>query len=104
MADKSGRVSRFAASALRFRPMKTKFPLIVLLLGACAWQCSAQPAFDNSGDGLLNGAYYMRQVFYYYVPGQTNDLGATINVQGIITFNGTGSYTFSGSVLDTAVS
>jgi uncharacterized protein (TIGR03437 family) len=84
--------------------MKTKFTLLVLLLGACAWHSAAQPAFDNSGDGLLNGAYYMRQVFYYYVPGQTNDLGATINVQGIITFSGTGSYAFTGSVLDSQVS
>ena len=84
--------------------MKTKPTLLVLLLGACAWHSSAQPTFDNSGNGLLNGAYYMRQVFYYYVPGQTNDLGATINVQGTITFSGTGSYTFTGSVLDTQVS
>ena len=84
--------------------MKTKSTLLVLLLGACAWHSSAQPTFDNSGNGLLNGAYYMRQVFYYYVPGQTNDLGDTINVQGTITFNGTGGYTFTGSVLDTAVS
>jgi uncharacterized protein (TIGR03437 family) len=84
--------------------MKTKPTLLVLLLGACAWPSSAQPTFDNSGDGLLNGAYYMRQVFYYYVPGQTNDLGASINVQGTITFSGTGSYSFNGSVLDTQVS
>lgn len=53
---------------------------------------------------MLNGAYYMRQVFYYYVPGQTNDLGETINIQGTITFNGTGAYTFNGSVLNSAVS
>ena len=53
---------------------------------------------------MLNGAYYMRQVFYYYVPGQTNDLGETINIQGTITFSGSGTYTFNGSVLDSAVS
>jgi uncharacterized protein (TIGR03437 family) len=83
--------------------MKIKTTLLVLLLGACAWRSSAQ-TFDSSGDGMLNGAYYMRQVFYYYVPGQTNDLGETINIQGTITFNGSGAYSFNGSVLDSAVS
>jgi len=53
---------------------------------------------------MLYGTYYMRQVFYYYVPGQTNDLGDTINIQGNINFSGAGTYTFSGSVLDNAVS
>jgi uncharacterized protein (TIGR03437 family) len=84
--------------------MKTKTILLVLMLGACAWRCSAQATLDSSGDGLLSGTYYMRQVFYYYVPGQTNDLGETINVQGTIFFTGTGIYTFSGSILDSAVS
>ena len=64
--------------------MKTKPTLLVLLLGACAWQCSAQATYDSSGDGQLYGTYYMRQVFYYYVPGQTNLLGETINIQGNI--------------------
>ncbi|MGB6941991.1 MAG: hypothetical protein WBE37_06330 [Bryobacteraceae bacterium] len=84
--------------------MKIKPTLLVFLLGVCAWQASAQPAFDNSGDVMLYGTYYMRQVFYYYVPGQTNDLGDTINIQGNISFSGDGTYTFTGSVLDYAVS
>ena len=53
------------------RLMKTKNTLLVLLLCACASQASAQ-SFDSSGDIMLNGTYYMRQVFYYS-PGQTND-------------------------------
>jgi uncharacterized protein (TIGR03437 family) len=53
---------------------------------------------------MLYGTYYMRQVFYYYVPGQTNDLGATINIQGNLYFTGAGRYTFTGSVLDSTVS
>jgi uncharacterized protein (TIGR03437 family) len=83
--------------------MKIKNTLPVLLLCACAWQASAQ-SFDSSGNILLYGTYYMRQVFYYYVPGQTNDLGDTINIQGNINFSGYGTYTFSGSVLDNALS
>ena len=72
-----------------------------MLLGACAWQASAQPAFDSSGDGQLNGAYYMRQVFYF-VSDDAGDLGEAMNVQGEITFNGAGGYTFTGSLLDSA--
>jgi uncharacterized protein (TIGR03437 family) len=84
--------------------MKTKTTLlVVLLLTACAWKSSAQPAFDSSGDGQLNGAYYMRQVFYF-VSDQAGDLGEAVNIQGTITFNGSGAYTFSGSILDTAAS
>jgi uncharacterized protein (TIGR03437 family) len=82
--------------------MKTKTSLlVVLLLGACAWQCSAQAAFDSSGDGQLNGAYYMRQVFYF-VSDQEGDLGDATNIQGEITFSGSGTYTFSGTLLDYA--
>jgi uncharacterized protein (TIGR03437 family) len=84
--------------------MKTKTTLlVVLLLSACAWKSFAQPAFDSSGDGQLNGAYYMRQVFYF-VSDQAGDLGEAVNIQGTITFNGSGAYSFSGSILDTAAS
>jgi hypothetical protein len=78
--------------------MKTKTSLIaLLLLAACAWRSSAQPAFDSSGDGKLNGAYYFRQVFYF------SQSGDAINMQGTITFNGGGGYTVTNaSLLDTA--
>ncbi len=79
--------------------MKTKPTLLLLVLGACAWQSSAQPALDSSGNAMLNGTYYMRQVFYVVTP----DTGASVenvNVQGNITFDGIGGYTFSGTVLN----
>jgi uncharacterized protein (TIGR03437 family) len=75
--------------------------LVGLLLGACAWQLSAQPAFDSSGDGQLNGAYYLRQVFYF-VADDAGDLGEAMNVQGEITFNGAGTYSFTGTLLDSS--
>jgi uncharacterized protein (TIGR03437 family) len=81
--------------------MKTKITLLVLFLGACAWQSSAQPAFDSSGNGQLSGAYYMRQVFYF-VTDNEGDLGGAINIQGTITFDGNGNYTFNGSLLDSS--
>ncbi len=80
--------------------MKTKTTLfVVLLLGACAWRSSAQPAFDSSGNGQLNGAYYMRQVLYF-VSDDQGDLGDAINIQGEITFDGNGNYSFTGTFLD----
>jgi uncharacterized protein (TIGR03437 family) len=79
--------------------MKTKLTLLPLLIAACAWQSSAQPALDSSGNGMLNGAYYMRQVLYFATP-QTGVLAENSNVQGTITFDGVGGYTFNGAVLD----
>jgi uncharacterized protein (TIGR03437 family) len=82
--------------------MKTKTILLaVLFLGACAFRSSAQPAFDSSGNGQLNGAYYLRQVFYF-VSDDEGDLGEAMNVQGEITFSGTGTYSFTGTLLDSS--
>jgi uncharacterized protein (TIGR03437 family) len=81
--------------------MKTKTTLLaVLLFGACAWQASAQ-AFDSSGNSQLNGNFYMRQVFYF-VSDDQGDLGEAMNLQGEISFNGSGTYTFTGTFLDSA--
>jgi len=82
--------------------MKTKTTLLVFLLAACAGQSAAQPAFNPDGDTLLNGTYYMRQVFYFVSNQGTVDL--TINVQGNITFSGAGTYSFTGSVLNSSTS
>jgi uncharacterized protein (TIGR03437 family) len=80
--------------------MKLKITsLVVLLFGSCALPSFAQPTFDSSGDGQLNGAYYMRQVMYV-VSDSAGDLGEIINVQGEITFNGSGAYSFTGNILD----
>jgi uncharacterized protein (TIGR03437 family) len=82
--------------------MKIKTIFLVLLLAASAWRSPAQPALNPDGDGLLNGTYYMRQVFYF-LSGQ-GTISESVNVQGNISFNGAGNYSFAGSVLDTAVS
>ena len=82
--------------------MKTKTTILALLLAACALHSNAQPAFDSSGDSQLNGAYYFRQVLYF-VSDEEGDLGEAMNVQGVITFNGAGSYTITNaSLLDTS--
>lgn len=83
--------------ALAFKYMKTKIVLPVLLL-ACGWQGHAQ-TLDASGDAKLSGMYYVRQVVYIYSV-QDSSLYEALNLQGNITFDGAGFYTFSGSVLD----
>lgn len=73
--------------------------LSVLLfgLGACAWQASAQPAFDSTGDGMLNGTYYFRQVLYDAVQQDS------MSLVGNIAFDGQGNYTLSNAtILDAA--
>jgi uncharacterized protein (TIGR03437 family) len=72
--------------------MKTKTTLFVLLLCAGAGQLSAQ-SFDSSGDGMLNGTYYFRQVLYF------GGSGDAANIVGNIVFNGAGSYTLSNATL-----
>ncbi len=69
----------------------------LLALAAFPLASSAQ-TYDSSGDGLLNGTYYIRQVLYL-PSGQNTDY---VNIQGNITFNGGGAYTFSGSLADAA--
>ncbi len=81
--------------------MKTKITLLVVLLGACAWQSFAQPAFDSSGDNQLNGTYYMRQVIYFQ-DSSVVAIDQAINIQGTIAFSGNGTYTFTGSLLNSA--
>lgn len=81
--------------------MKTKLPhLLCLMLCACAWNSSAQ-SLDSSGDSMLNGTYYVRQVFYIATPGSSS-LAANVSIAGTITFNGGGGYTFSGSYQNSA--
>jgi uncharacterized protein (TIGR03437 family) len=80
--------------------MKTKSIFLVLLLGVCALPSWAQ-SLDSNGNNLLYGNYYMRQVFYFYAV-ENYELVRTMNVQGNISFDGIGNYSFSGSVLDTA--
>lgn len=61
-------------------------------MGACACAGYSQ-SFDSSGDGMLNGTYYFRQVLYF------QQSGDAANIVGNITFNGGGSYTLSNATL-----
>ena len=81
----------------------TTTTLFLLALAAFPRASSAQVLYDSSGDNQLNGAYYLRQVFYINSSQVLQGaVGEAINIQGTITFDGNGNYSFSGSLLDSA--
>jgi uncharacterized protein (TIGR03437 family) len=89
--------------------MKTPI-LFLLALAALPWAASAQ-SYDSSGDKMLSGAYYIRQVIYAVESAGDVNIGCVdtgscdmANAYGTITFDGNGNYSFSGWYLDSASS
>jgi uncharacterized protein (TIGR03437 family) len=87
--------------------------LIFLGLGAAGTALAASPAWDSSGNGLLNGNYSFRHViyqvstsgsynpYYGYYSG-AGGLQDAIALYGGITFHGDGTFSINGMVLDLA--
>ncbi len=73
--------------------MKNLASWLWLLPIAAGWQAHAQ-AWDTSGNGLLNGAYYFRHVAWQ-VGDNAGDLSAAEAIFGNITFDGKGNYAIS---------
>src|SRR5579863_8264932 len=73
----------------------------LLLLMAVAWPAAAQ-SWDTSGNGLLNGTYYFRQVIWLGGYNSANDLREAIAVYGNIVFGGNGTYTLTAKAADAA--
>ncbi|HLW76320.1 MAG TPA: hypothetical protein VKS01_05030, partial [Bryobacteraceae bacterium] len=69
--------------------------MLTLLLSAGAF---AQ-TWDTSGNGLLNGNYYIREVIWQPSDAQ-GDLTDAASVYGEISFDGKGNYTFNGQSFD----
>jgi uncharacterized protein (TIGR03437 family) len=61
------------------------------MLVALAWPAASQ-VFDNTGNNLLNGSYYFREVIY--------TSSVDVAIYGGITFSGTGSYSISATTFD----
>jgi len=59
-------------------------------------------AFDNSGNGMLKGAYFVRQVLTD-LDGTTSDIDQAVSLTGTMTFDGNGNYTFTGQELNSMV-
>ena len=58
---------------------------------------------DNSGNGLLNGKFQFRNVAVQNVDSNNNPSQVTATY-GLITFDGNGNYTVTGSQVDNTVS
>jgi uncharacterized protein (TIGR03437 family) len=71
--------------------------LAVLLWAATSWQAFAQ--WDTSGNSMLNGTYYFREVIYI-TNTSTGELSDAAALYGTISFNGSGTYTISCTVYD----
>ena len=75
---------------------------ILLAFAALSPAFAAGPAWDSTGNGLLDGIYNFRQVVY--VSNGSGSISQQIAYFGNIGFDGNGNYTLSGSntLLDTA--
>jgi len=82
--------------------MKRLFMSIALAAGLAPGALFAQQTFDNSGNSLLHGTYFIRQVWYGNLS-STGVVGEAASLTGTITFNA-GTYTVNAQVADTAVS
>lgn len=71
--------------------------VVILSFGAAAHAQS----WDNSGNKLLSGPYYVRHVVWATSDAEA-DLADGLAVYGEITFDGNGNYTFNGQLLDQA--
>ena len=74
-----------------------KLGLLVIIAGIAA---SAQPSFDTSANGRLTGAYFVRELLLNEIDQTTGAVGRAQSLTGIMTFNGAGSYSFTGQIMD----
>jgi uncharacterized protein (TIGR03437 family) len=77
-------------------------PLHLLALGivVCASMRAQNAAvFDNSGNGTLNGAYFVRQVLTV-VDASSSAITRAVAITGTMTFDGKGNYSFTGQKVD----
>ncbi len=73
----------------------------MLLFLVAAWPGAAQ-SWDTSGNGLLKGTYYFRQVMWLGGYNSSNDLEEAIAVYGSIVFGGDGTYALTAKAADAA--
>jgi len=77
-----------------------KFARVLLLSSIAAVLTAQTPAWDNSGNGMLNGTYYFRQVVYELSDAGDGTLYNALAFYGTATFSGTGTYTMVVTLLD----
>ena len=77
-----------------------KFIGLPIFCAALAISAAAQ-TFDTSGNGKLNGDYFVRQVVTTDLDTNTSAIGRAVSLIGIMTFDGNGNYKFTGQITDT---
>jgi uncharacterized protein (TIGR03437 family) len=73
----------------------------LLLFMVATWPAAAQ-SWDTSGNELLNGTYYFRQVVWLGGYNSANGLQEAIAIYGNIVFGGNGTYTLTAKAADAA--
>ena len=70
---------------------------VVFICAVASLPLAAQgPSWDSSGNGLLNGTWYFREVLYI-VGDDAGNLSRAISVYGNIVFDGNGRYSLAGT-------
>ena len=83
------------------RNMKPLAWTSLFLFMLASWPAAAQN-WDASGNGLLSGTYYFRQVMWLGGYNSANALHEAIAVYGSIVFGGNGTYTLTAKAADSA--
>jgi uncharacterized protein (TIGR03437 family) len=73
-----------------------------MLAFALAPASALAQSFDTSGDGLVNGSWFVRYVAYDNLT-SAGTIGRARAITGTFAFNGTGSYTLTGQLIDNTV-
>ena len=69
---------------------------LLLVSAVAAVQAGAQTTgWDNTGNGMLNGTYYFRQVIYMLSNAGDGSLADAASLYGTVTFSGTGTYSMN---------
>jgi uncharacterized protein (TIGR03437 family) len=79
-----------------------KFARVLLLSSLATGLIAQTPTWDTSGNGMLNGTYYFRQVLYQLGSPLNGALSDAVSLYGTVTFTGTGTYSMSATVVDLA--
>lgn len=77
------------------------FAAFIIVLAAPFAPPAAAQNFDTSGNSILKGDYFLRQVVTAKLDPNTSAIGQGISLTGVITFDGRGGYSFSGQMANT---
>lgn len=77
--------------------------LLLVVWAATGFQAAAQTTgWDTSGNGMLNGTYYFRQVLYQLASSANGSLADAVSLYGSASFSGTGTYSMTVTLVDLA--